>query len=434
MTIENYKSYKFDHRKSIGVIYTASIDQKEEWELFDTSRGLIVSPENNPIKWSWLDEARGLIQIPLNKKLKLEIFKQIPVSLKDLENLPPDAFNTIDLSQSKINNLTLAHLQNLNMLKVLELTSTNINNEALTYLEKLINLEALGLSYTNIDNLALKSINKLKELKILWLNGTFITDEGLATLNNLDKLMLLGLSGTNISQASYVSLSKMNSLKRLYLYNCHFSPEYIDKLKKALPNCKVKFRPPLTFNEEEELLSNEELLALANNIERQELSTKTRQTPQPKKTVKYTDLEFWAVIDLLDFDYLGNDDKVIEPAVKYLKNETLEKIYGFENMLAQKLFKLDGIDFAKAIGSFAYNSNQPFVKSWFLKSRCCTIANGKDFYEKTLQNPQLMPKDLEFSAITNIAPKAYYQKTGDVLNLKTKYDKQTFANKQAWPQ
>ncbi len=434
MSIENYKSYMFSHRKSIGAIYTASVDQLEEWELFDITRGLVVASENQPIQWTWLEEARGLVNIPFEAKIKLEIFKQIPVSLKDLEKLPDDAFHTIDLSQSKIHNLSLLHLQNLNQLKVLELTSTDIDNTGIVFLANLKNLLSLGLSYTKIDDESMKIVGNLIKLKILWLNGTNITDKGIQHLANLNEIMLLGLSGTKVSFQSIENLSKFTSLKRLYLYNCDFSPYEISLLKTNLPNCKVKFKQSsIAQVSQEALLTNSELEELAKSLSSPlELTTSLNNQPVSKRVVRYTDVEFWAVIDLLDFFQLGDDDKVINPAVNYLSSQKVEKIYGFANMLAQKLYKLDGYEFAKAIGDMALVDNEPFLASYFLKVRCCAVANGKDYYEKVLKNPDLMPKNLEFSAILKIAEKAYFKQTGETLHLKTKYPIATFANKKGW--
>ncbi len=107
-------------------------------------RGLVVTPENQPIKWEWLEEARGNVAVPLGKKLKLKVSGKGSGSLAALAELHSDDLHTLDLSRSEISDISLTHLHSLKGLKVLELTATNISDEGAMHLSPLTSLHGLG--------------------------------------------------------------------------------------------------------------------------------------------------------------------------------------------------------------------------------------------------------------------------------------------------
>lgn len=74
------------------------------------------------------------------------------------------------------------------------------------------------------------------------------------------------------------------------------------------------------------------------------------------------------------------------------------------------------------------------VSDGFLYARCAVLANGKDFYDKILNQPDLMPQEISFEPILYLAEHAYRLKTG-----KDDYDYlpgicyETFGNEKGWP-
>jgi hypothetical protein len=141
---------------------------------------------------------------------------------------------------------------------------------------------------------------------------------------------------------------------------------------------------------------------------------------------------FWSIIALLDWGRRDNAD-IVAPAIEALSKYSEAGIFRFEDILASKLFALDGETFAEALG---WNSqdNDGFSSDVFLYARCCVVANGGRFYEKVLSDPSQMPRDCTFEPLLYIAEKAYRLKTG--LNTydylpKTSYE--TFNNHAAWP-
>lgn len=78
--------------------------------------------------------------------------------------------------------------------------------------------------------------------------------------------------------------------------------------------------------------------------------------------------------------------------------------------MAKLFFDLDGIEYA----------------------RCAVIANGKDWYYEILHNPKEVLQDLEFEALLYVAAMAYELKTNEEFDYVSKYDYETFSNKEKW--
>jgi Protein of unknown function (DUF4240) len=145
-----------------------------------------------------------------------------------------------------------------------------------------------------------------------------------------------------------------------------------------------------------------------------------------------TEQRFWDIIHLFDWTDAEDDDRVLAPAIAALSESPVHHIYLFSDMLATKLFSLDGQIFAENIGDDAYTPDTYFSVDNFLYARCCVIANGQDFYESVLKNPTLMPKDLTFESLLSLPAKAYAKKTGKSFNYLPTTSIETYANKLGW--
>ncbi len=141
---------------------------------------------------------------------------------------------------------------------------------------------------------------------------------------------------------------------------------------------------------------------------------------------------FWRIIALFNWKKSGDDEAVIEPAVKALAQMAPENIKAFEDILAAKLYALDTEAHAREIGDEAYQPGRHFSSDWFLYERCCVIANGSAFYESVLSEPKKMPKDTEFETILLIAGLAYERRTGEKIDHTSPVSYETFANKLGW--
>ncbi len=434
MTIPQ-KTVKFPHRRSIGSLFVADESQPEEWQLLSQVRGLIVTPENQPIKWEWLEEARANVNIPEGKKLKLKMSGKGSGSLAPLAELHSDDLHTLDLSRSEITDISLSHIEHLTGMKVLELTSTNVTDAGLMHLKDLTSLQGLGLSHCYITGKGVGNLVRLQELRELWLSGADLSDVDLVHITVLNNLVQLGLSGTKITNEGLLHLAKIKSLVRLYVFNTGVTKEGTEKMRELSPNCRAKWKPAQAYSpedySEDDTNGGDDLSILSDGL-RSMLDLPIERTPSSANG-KFSDADFWETIELLDWDHTGEDEAVIEPAVEALLKRSEKDIIAFADILSEKLHRLDGEVFAKEIGEDAYKGPEHrFSRNWFLRVRCCVVANGNEFFQEVIADPQHMPKDLEFEAILRIATKAYERKTGRKLPLRTKYNYETFGNKHGW--
>lgn len=68
----------------------------------------------------------------------------------------------------------------------------------------------------------------------------------------------------------------------------------------------------------------------------------------------------------------------------------------------------------------------------FLYSRCVVVANGKEFYESVVRDPQKAPQGLEFEALLYLARAAYEEKTGEEYDHATPLSWESFSNTEGW--
>ncbi|HEY9788083.1 MAG TPA: DUF4240 domain-containing protein [Candidatus Obscuribacterales bacterium] len=426
---EHAKIIRFPHRRSIGTLYYAPVTQPEEWELLSQVRALVVSPENQPIKWEFLDEARGTVKVPDGSKVKLKIIAK-GATLSPLAECNADDFHVLDLGHSDISDLSLAHIEGLSGLRVLELTSTDVTDRGLKHVGKLTNLTSLGLSHSRVTAEGIKALAGLNKLRELWMSSTGIDDRGLSEIALPESLVQLGLSGTKITDEGLKKLAPLKSLIRVYLFNTQVTREGTEWLKKEIPTVRVKWHPPRTEDDIEAGLDFE------GDLDESLLKRMTESFPlldfsAPSRTLDED--KFWEIIDMLDWENEGDDAKVIEPVVDMLSSMSTQDILAFQDILSEKLFLLDGEDFAREIGLDAYvGDKRTFSRARFLEVRCCVVANGREFFEEVLESPSEMPKDMEFGALLKIAGEAYRRKTNKKLSYTTAYNYETFSNRRGW--
>lgn len=150
-----------------------------------------------------------------------------------------------------------------------------------------------------------------------------------------------------------------------------------------------------------------------------------------KGVQQMTEERFWHIISLLDWQK-EDDDEIIAPAVEALCDHEAEDIYRFQDILAEKLFHLDRQAFAEQIGERRYGGDRNFSVDVFLYARACVVANGKDFYQKVLQDPTKMPKSFTFEALLYLAPQAFEKKTSKSWSYHPQKSYETFSNREGW--
>jgi hypothetical protein len=149
---------------------------------------------------------------------------------------------------------------------------------------------------------------------------------------------------------------------------------------------------------------------------------------------RMNDQEFWRIIGLFNWKKAGDDEAVLKPAVKELAKKSIEEIAAFEEILSQKLHALDTKAHARNIGEDAYvDEEEYFSVDWFLYTRCCVVANGRELYETVLNDPEQFPKDMEFEALLGLASAAYEAKTRrECEGFDTSVSYETYSNQLGW--
>lgn len=140
---------------------------------------------------------------------------------------------------------------------------------------------------------------------------------------------------------------------------------------------------------------------------------------------------FWEVVEKIDWSQ--NDDlEKIQPVVDFLSKKTVTEIEQFQENLDYKLYQLDTLQHAKNIGEESFKDEDSFSGDNFLYVRCCAIANGEQFFQNALNNPNKMPKDVAFEPLLYVAEQAYQKKTNKFFKYKSGYSHETFSNHNGW--
>ena len=145
--------------------------------------------------------------------------------------------------------------------------------------------------------------------------------------------------------------------------------------------------------------------------------------------------KFWPLIDLIDWEQ-EDDEERLKPLVDFLAKGSEADICDFEILMSEFLYALD----TKEHGRAWAQQNEGYLSSdLFLYTRCAVVVNGKEYFERILNNPDEVPADLEFEALLYVAMTAFEQKTGldmdaffDVVHPKMTVSYETGSNKEGW--
>jgi hypothetical protein len=143
----------------------------------------------------------------------------------------------------------------------------------------------------------------------------------------------------------------------------------------------------------------------------------------------FSEEEFWAVIDLLDWSEQARP-AIVAPAIKALSLMHLPGIYLFQDLLSEKLYRLDTRQHAAAYRS--KQADDSFSADDFLYVRCAVIAKGKAYYENVLKTPSEMPGDIDFEHLLDLAAEAYLLKTGKEFDYSPLFPYETRSNTEGW--
>lgn len=163
------------------------------------------------------------------------------------------------------------------------------------------------------------------------------------------------------------------------------------------------------------------------------LRRKVNTAAHDRQESTLTEKGFWELLELLDWEKAGDDAAVVEPLVARLAQLPLIDLEQFAELLAEKLYRLDGRRYAENIGENSFRPGVYFSPDTFLYVRCCVVANGKEYYEHVLAHPEDMPQDLDFEPLLYVAESAHARQTGEKsFDYVTEYSYETYSNQDGW--
>jgi uncharacterized protein DUF4240 len=145
---------------------------------------------------------------------------------------------------------------------------------------------------------------------------------------------------------------------------------------------------------------------------------------------------FWDLIAKLDWRDEADDDAIVEPLVRALALLPDAEIGSFQEILAQKLYDLDGRAWARESGDEVWFGDPDRLSvDGFLYARGAVVARGRETYDAIRADATQMPRNAAFEALLYVAATAYERKTGleweDLDDTEVSYE--TFSNEAGWP-
>lgn len=144
---------------------------------------------------------------------------------------------------------------------------------------------------------------------------------------------------------------------------------------------------------------------------------------------------FWDLIALFDWKKTGDDDEVLRPAVTALSRMSVDDIFAFDDLLAEKLYALDTREICRGTyrGQIDPDDGEQYVSADdFLYARCVIVANGKEAFEAALAKPLDVPQGIQFEALLGVALGAYEKKVGQEYDHVTALSWESFSNREGW--
>lgn len=117
-------------------------------------------------------------------------------------------------------------------------------------------------------------------------------------------------------------------------------------------------------------------------------------------------------MELCDWDYEGDDDRVLAPVIESLKEKDDDMIFKFHDLMSELLYKLDT---KKLV--YQCEKAEPYMSDdSFLYSRCVALINGPEYYIEAKSGKKEEIWDMEFESLLYVPQKAWALKHGKDVN------------------
>lgn len=195
-----------------------------------------VNANRTGIEDRHLDWVSGFVEMT---DLSLEGTKVTDVGLSCLSNL--QRLEWLNLYQCPIGDDGLSELKHLRQLQHLPVGDSRVTDAGLQHLAEMNSLDYLGLRATAVTDNGIKWLKGLTGLTGLHLGGTKVTDGCLVHLKDMRKLKQLWLDDTLITDAAVEHLAAHRALAELHVTGTRLTEHGIQRLRRALPKCEIEF-------------------------------------------------------------------------------------------------------------------------------------------------------------------------------------------------
>lgn len=118
---------------------------------------------------------------------------------------------------------------------------------------------------------------------------------------------------------------------------------------------------------------------------------------------------FWKTMERCNWDFEGDDDRVLAPVITYLAEQGDEGIFLFDDLMSELLYHLDTRELAEQCENVSgFTSGDGF-----LYSRCVALINGPGYYKEAENGKQKNMWDMEFESLLYVPQNAWQVKYGE---------------------
>lgn len=121
----------------------------------------------------------------------------------------------------------------------IELAGHHIDEELWNEISILSEARSVSLLETNITDDDLVHLRRFWNIRHLSLSNTLVTSNGMRSLSGLTTLETLVISNTSIDDGAIGPLTRFKNLTTLNVRGTHISTSGINRLRVALPNCRI---------------------------------------------------------------------------------------------------------------------------------------------------------------------------------------------------
>jgi len=164
---------------------------------------------------------------------------ELKSAIKDLGGRWSSTNERVSFSGTELTDADLEYVKWIPSLKKLRVSHTNVTDAGLVHILGLRQLQELDLSDTQITDAGLEQLTVFPKLRYLRLAETQVSDASLEILKDLPALEALDLSDTQITDAGLQQIGEITNLQSLYLSTDQFPDADVERLKSALPGCRI---------------------------------------------------------------------------------------------------------------------------------------------------------------------------------------------------